>query len=168
MEPLDVAALGVVFFSFIGVLLLHIYRNLSTAIDTVSADDEILGSMDVNIMTDHDEQDSLLPKFAGLLLSPWHSVTTEKKKETKMMQSAEKKRCAILLTMPLRIGKKMEKNPAEVPMKKVHVPYFFPLLDETAEWWKMHQFTTEEMQTLELGAMELLQLEQSPQFVAAT
>ena len=93
------------------------------------------------------------------------------------MRRARETPRSISLSMPLPMGTR--KNPAELPIKKIHVPYFFPLLDETAEWWQMHQLALKqetgeglegdvslsdrkmEMSTRALGVQESLQSEQT-------
>ncbi|CAI5741206.1 unnamed protein product [Peronospora destructor] len=123
MESLDLVVLCVAFFIFAIALLIYVHRRSSSAFD---------------------EQDSLLPKFAGLLLSPWRKVTTGQNNEPKMMRPVRQKLRSSSLPTSLPIGTR--KETAEVPIKKIHVPYFFPLLDETAEWWQMHQSTVTERQ----------------------
>ncbi|KAG7375490.1 hypothetical protein PHYPSEUDO_001027 [Phytophthora pseudosyringae] len=144
MGPLVVAALGVAFVAVIVALFVQARRRPPTAAETDSSDDETSGPLSVNVEADHGEQDSLLPKFAGLLRSPWHSVTTGQKEQPKMMRPVRKGSRSMSFTMPLPLRKK--RKPAEVPVKKIHVPYFFPLLDETAEWWQAQQSTAAEPQ----------------------
>lgn len=140
MDAVDVLALSVAFLTFVAVILVHIRRKSSTTVkDTERSDEETLGPLNVNTAVDHDEQHSLLPKFAGLLLSPWHSATTDQNEEPPLMRPVRKKARSISLSMPLSTGTMKHKKAAQVPIKKVHVPYFFPLLDETAAWWQMHQ-----------------------------
>ncbi|CAH0491462.1 unnamed protein product [Peronospora farinosa] len=137
MESFDILVLCVVCFLSGIVVLMYVHRRSCTAFHTENNDEETSEPG-----TDHDEQDSLLPKFAGLLLSPWHSVTTGQNHEPTRMRTVRNKTRSISLPMSLPLGKR--KQTAEVPIKKIHVPYFFPLLDETAEWWQMHQSTVME------------------------
>ncbi|KAG6971353.1 hypothetical protein JG688_00004466 [Phytophthora aleatoria] len=143
METLVVATLGIVFAVIVGLIVQARWRS-RTVTETDSSDDETSGPLSVNVVADHDEQDSLLPKFAGLLRSPWHSVTTEQKEQPKMTRLARKGSRSMSLTMPLPLRKKRKST--EVPVKKIHVPYFFPLLDETSEWWQGQQSTAGEPQ----------------------
>ncbi|KAG1701572.1 hypothetical protein DVH05_010873 [Phytophthora capsici] len=139
MELLIAVVLGAVLFAVAIALFVRALKHQSTA-ETDSSDDETSGQLSVNVVADHDEQDSLLPKFAGLLRSPWHSVNTNQKDQPRVMTPVRKGSLSMSLTMPLRKKKKR----AAVPVKKIHVPYFFPLLEETAEWWQSHTSTPEQ------------------------
>uniref|UniRef100_H3GFK8 PWWP domain-containing protein n=1 Tax=Phytophthora ramorum TaxID=164328 RepID=H3GFK8_PHYRM len=147
METLVVASLGSAFAAAIVVLFVHIRRRASTVAESDSSDDETSGPLSVNVVADHDEKDSLLPTFAGLLRSPWHGVAAGQKEQPKRMRPVRKGSLSLSLTMPLPLLKK--RKPADVPTKKVHVPYFFPLLDETAEWWQTQQQSAEPQPTPE-------------------
>ncbi|GMF21494.1 unnamed protein product [Phytophthora lilii] len=147
MEPLVAAAVGVALVACIAVLVVRARRRSATAAESDSSDDETSGPLSVDVVADHDEQDSLLPTFAGLLRSPWHSVTAVHKEQPKRMRPVRNGSRAMSLTMPLPLRKKSK--PAEVPVKKLHVPYFFPLLDETAHWWQAQQSATEPQPTPE-------------------
>ncbi|KAL3671972.1 hypothetical protein V7S43_002637 [Phytophthora oleae] len=139
MELHIAVVLGAVLFAIVIAFFIRALKHLSTATETDSSDDETSGQLSVNVVADHDEQDSLLPKFAGLLRSPWHSVNADQKEQLKVMRPVRKGSRSMSLTIPLPLRKK--KILAEVPVKKVHVPYFFPLLEETAEWWQSQHFT---------------------------
>ncbi|KAK1931004.1 hypothetical protein P3T76_013593 [Phytophthora citrophthora] len=67
------------------------------------------------------------------------SVKADQKEQPKVMKPVRKGSLSMSLTMPLPLRKK--KKVAEVPVKKIHVPYFFPLLEETAEWWQTQDST---------------------------
>lgn len=147
MQPLVAAALGVTLFVAVIAVFVHAARRrAATASEADSSDDDTSGPLSVNVVADHDEQDSLLPKFAGLLRSPWHNVSaakSEKQQQPKVMRPVRKGSRS--MSLPLR----KKRKPAEVPVKKVHVPYFFPLLDETAEWWQTQQPAAEPQPTPE-------------------
>jgi hypothetical protein len=157
MEPLSAAAaIGAALVAVVAVVLFVRARSQSpTSAD--SSDDETAGPLSVSVVAHHDEQDSLLPKFAGLLRSPWHSVTssssrtaTGKKDPPKMMRPVRKGSRSMSLTMPLH----KKRNPVHIPVKKVHVPYFFPLLDETAEWWQGQQLADDAESTQQTPEQE--------------
>ncbi|KAF4046506.1 hypothetical protein GN244_ATG00895 [Phytophthora infestans] len=130
MEQLVAATLGIAFAVIIALFAHSRWRSPSST-ETDSSDDETSGPIGVNVVADHDEHDSLLPNLAGVLRSPWQSVSRKPKEQPKMTRLARKGSPS--MSLPLR---KKKKKPAEVPVKKIHVPYFFPLLDETAEWWQ--------------------------------
>ncbi|ETI50145.1 hypothetical protein F441_06242 [Phytophthora nicotianae CJ01A1] len=143
MELLVFATLGVVVTAIVA-LIIHARQRSPTTTETDSSDDETSGGLSINVVADHDEKDSLLPKFTGLLRSPWHGSAAEQKKQPKMKRLARKGSRSMSLTVSLPLRKK--RKPTEVPVKKIHVPYFFPLLDETAEWWQAQQSTSDEPQ----------------------
>ncbi|KAG6574363.1 uncharacterized protein IUM83_07233 [Phytophthora cinnamomi] len=154
MDPLVAAAIGVALFAAIATAFVFaVRRRAATAAEADSSDDETSGPLSVNVVADHDEQDSLLPKFAGLLRSPWHSVSAGRKEQQKqhpqVMRPVRKGSRSMSLTMPLPLPLRKKRKAAEVPVKKVHVPYFFPLLDETAEWWQTQQPAAEPQPTPE-------------------
>ncbi|GMF47977.1 unnamed protein product [Phytophthora fragariaefolia] len=150
MDTPVAVALGVALFIAVAAAFVRAARRRAdTAAEADSSDDETSGPLSVSVVADHDEQDSLLPKFAGLLRSPWHSVSDGKKEQQqpKVMRPVRRTSRSMSLTMPLPLRKK--RKPAEVPVKKIHVPYFFPLLDETAEWWQSQQPAVEPQPTPE-------------------
>ncbi|KAG7398721.1 hypothetical protein PHYBOEH_010562 [Phytophthora boehmeriae] len=134
LSPTAFAALSVTFISIIVALFVRARRRSAAASESDSSDEE---SISVNVVSEQDEQDSLLPSLSGLLRSPWYSNNDLKKAQTKMRPVRKGSRTMSLsLPMPLPLRKKRKQ---EVPTKKHHVPYFFPLLDETAEWWQAQQ-----------------------------
>ncbi|RLN88737.1 hypothetical protein BBJ28_00023991 [Nothophytophthora sp. Chile5] len=125
LEALGISCLAFIVFLFVRA------RRRAVAADSESSDDESTGPLSVSVVTNHEESDSLLPKFAGLLRSPWHRGAGEGGQKTpKMMQPVQKVVRKMSLTMPLPLRKKRK---PEVLSKKYHAPYFFPLLDETAQ-----------------------------------
>ncbi|RLN47245.1 hypothetical protein BBJ28_00026121 [Nothophytophthora sp. Chile5] len=135
LEALGLACLAIIVFLFV-----RAHRR-AVAADSDSSDDESSGPLSVSVVTSHEESDSLLPKFAGLLRSPWHRGAGEDgQKAPKMMQPVQKVVRKMSLTMPLPLRKKRK---PEVLTKKYHAPYFFPLLDETAQWWQAQQAVPE-------------------------
>ncbi|OWZ19951.1 hypothetical protein PHMEG_0005709 [Phytophthora megakarya] len=145
-----VAALGAACVAFVVVLLIHVRRR-SPTVASDSSDEETSGPLNVSVVVDHDEQASLLPKFADMLRSPWNSSAAAKE-QPKVTRPVRKGGRSMSLTMPLPLRKK--RKAAQVPTKKVHVAYFFPLLDETAEWWQAQQPTSTNSQPTETGESE--------------
>uniref|UniRef100_M4BYW2 Uncharacterized protein n=1 Tax=Hyaloperonospora arabidopsidis (strain Emoy2) TaxID=559515 RepID=M4BYW2_HYAAE len=144
MVGLIIVALGVTVFTAVALWLHHapkrLENNTSTA-STYSSDDEdevSAAPLSVDVVCDHDERGSLLPKLAGLLRSPSHKVATRNKQEPVMMRAVSRpaRSCSLALSLPLGTRTKQSVN---VPTKKAHVPYFYPLLDETAKWWQTQQ-----------------------------
>uniref|UniRef100_A0AAV1TBI3 Transmembrane protein n=1 Tax=Peronospora matthiolae TaxID=2874970 RepID=A0AAV1TBI3_9STRA len=151
MVGLIIVALGVTVFAAVALWLHHAPKRLENNTSTTSTrssddEDEVSAApLSVDVVADLDERGSLLPKLAGLLRSPSHKVATRIKQEPVMMRAASRPARSGSLTLPLGARTKQSEN---VPAKKVHVPYFYPLLDETAKWWQTQQCRADNLSEL--------------------
>ncbi|CAI5717801.1 unnamed protein product [Hyaloperonospora brassicae] len=152
MLELLLVALGVTASALVTLWLLRTFNrvahNVSKAsTSTVSSDDDIdisaASPLRVDVSSDHDERGALLPKLVDLLRSPRRKgATTTHPKPVVMMRSVTGPARSVSLTLSLGTATGAKQS-HHVPVRRVHVPHFYPLLDETAEWWRTQQCPAE-------------------------